>query len=455
MQTLKLPKPYSLKQKIIMESFFTDGLLELWVAAGTKSGKSLAAASNMIAAACTNHNHMYRWVAPIYPQAKIGYRYCDRMLPFHVKENNKSDPSIHIKHTNSIMHFKSGKFPEDLEGEAVNGYCLDECAKMNPQVYDSAKTTVTITRGPIIAFSTPKGKNWFFEKCMIAQDEMRWAEKNNVQPTRLFLNFATIENPAVTKEAIDDAKKQLPERLFRQYYLAEFVDDGSVFTNFRACVDPSLQQMDYQTTTQVWHHPLAKEKTVVIGADWAKHKDFTVFIAMEMSENLKKVVGFMRFQNLAYTDAVGELYRFAKKFKETSVVYHDKTGVGDALDDLLCEINLPFEGILFNNTSKSNMVNNLAISFEQSRIMIPPWSEMLRELDFFEVEVSDTGLMRYNAPSGQHDDIIMALCLALKAANEYSGESFEIKFLEDLKNEKESIESYYQDIMDEDSPFGE
>ena len=45
---------------------------------------------------------------------------------------------------------------------------------------------------------------------------------------------------------------------------------------------------------------------------------------------------------------------------------------------------------------------------------------MIRELDAYEVSVSEIGTARYSAPSGMHDDIVIMLVLANAAINEFS-----------------------------------
>ena len=450
-QTLIVPKPHSHKQKMIMQSLFCHGITEVWVACGTKFGKSFAGGACLSSRAFVTQGGLFRWVAPIYSQTKIGLKYCQKILPKELITVNRGEPSIYIPDKETTIEFKSGKYPEDLEGETINGYCLDECAKMTEQVYDSAKTTVTISRGPIIAFSTPRGKNWFYNKCMAAKNEMEWSIKNGIQPSRIFITAPSIDNPAVTKEAVEDARRNLPDRLFRQYYLAEFMDDGSVFINYRQCVKSDIP-IQFDGPTQFWFHSDASKLDVVIGVDWAKHKDFTVFTAIDYLSGKRRIVGFMRFQGIPYTQAVRELYIFCKKFKEVGTVWHDKTGVGDAIDDLMSSLPIPYNGIIFTNSSKSNMVNILGMSFEKEEIELPNWGTLIDELDSFEVTVSESGNMKYAAAKGLHDDIVFSLCLANQAAVEYAGTGMEIRFLEELGTSKSNLtlDRFYRDLIDDD-----
>ena len=453
-KTLELPKPHSHIQRILMQALITPGLVELWCCAGTKFGKSLALSSGLGAASWVNKNGLYRWIAPVYSQAKIGFKYHKFLLPNDSLKVDNSEPSITIKHNNTKIEYRSGKHPEDLEGEATQGNCLDEAAKMKRQVYDSVKTTTTITRGPIMGFSTPKGKGWFHDKCMEAKEIMERCIREGRPPTHIFLTAPTATNPNVTKEAILEAKRTLSDRLFRQYYLAEFIDDGSTFLNFRQCAFP----VDWEPEGQIhtWFHDEADDCEVIIGVDWAKKNDYTVFIAMDLVSVTPMVVGYSRFQGISYVEAIKQLMLFTKKFKRIHMVRHDRTGVGEAIDDMLGGSGLPFEGVVFSNQSKSSMVSQLMLTFEREEIVYPNIPEIVYELDIYEVKTSATGAMRYEAPTGCHDDIVSALLLANSGVQDIKG-GFKLRFLEDLPKEKLTIDKFYQEMMNEieDEGYGQ
>ena len=179
--------------------------------------------------------------------------------------------------------------------------------------------------------------------------------------------------------------------------------------------------------------------------------DWTVFFAISMTHGIARVVGFERFHRKTYTEAIRNLVRFSRRFKKVEVVYHDKTGVGVAIDDQLAFTDLNYVGINFTNQSKSEMVNRLMTAFEQKQIIIPKWNVLHSELDSFEVKVNATGSMSYNAANGSHDDTICALMLANQAALQYGDRNLEVKFLEDLPraNSTSTLSNYYNNIIDD------
>jgi hypothetical protein len=445
------PKAHGPKQELIMRAFQYPCVKEVFVVCGSKFGKSLGASVCLSSAALLKEGGKWRWLAPIYRQAAVGMSYFNKILPpAPYSEFQESKMRVKIPSIKSEIEFLHTQNPMDLEGPGIDGQVGDEAAKMPFQAYVSAKTTQMFTRGPSMWVSTPLGKkNWFSKKYLEARDMMLWAKKKGVDPTHLAIHAPTSANPFVSREAIEEARKTLPDRLFRQYYLAEFVDDGSVFLGVDDCTyGPEIEE-------DVWTHHEASEKEVVIGADWAKTRDYAVFIAIEVGTF--KVVGFMRFHGISYVDAAKELYLFSQKFKSTLLVRHDKTGVGEVLDDLLSHFPINFEGFTFSNSSKGSIINLLGLGFEKKVLSIPNWGVLTKELGIYEVEVSESGNMKYSAPDGEHDDTVIALALAYSAANECSGE-LQVRFLEDLPKEKNlgAFDRYYQDMLidsGEDSPF--
>lgn len=69
-------------------------------------------------------------------------------------------------------------------------------------------------------------------------------------------------------------------------------------------------------------------------------------------------------------------------------------------------------GVQFTNASKANMVESLALAFESGDIEILNDATLIAELQSYEMERLSSGLMRYNAPPGGHDDCVMSLALA-------------------------------------------
>jgi hypothetical protein len=438
-----------------MEAFLHPGLQETWVACGTKFGKSLGASGGICNALVRKQRGLFRWVAPIYEQSKVGFEYCKRILPPepHTKPNN-SEMAIKIPDLDTLLRFFHAGKPTSLEGHGVHGYVFDEAAKMLEEVRSAAETTTTLTRGPKMFISTPLGKNWFYRGCMEAREEMIRARHEKRAPTKLFIRAKTEDNPFVPRESIEKARRELPARLFRQYYLAEFEDEGAIFPGYRACTDGP--RLNLEGEHHIWFHDEAKNAEVVVGVDWAKSVDWTVFIAIDVKT--RRVVGFERFHKRTYTEAIRQLVRFTRTFKELTIVYHDKTGVGAAIDDQLACTDLPFHGITFTNAWKSEAVSRLMTTVEQEGIILPDWPILMKEMDSFELKMTVHGKMQFSAPGGQTDDAVMALLLAHSALLHYGEQDVEVRFLEPFVDKDGKplpevltpLERFYKDLAEDE-----
>lgn len=430
---IQLPEPHSKKQQLIMNATRIEGLTEIWVACGTKFGKTMAGVGSYCSLFPRLNDGIIRHIAPVYTQSLVGMRYAQKFLPGkpHIKPNISGMPSIKWadERKHSRIEFRNGQDPESLEGDGTIFNLLDEGSKMKRQVYDSTRTTVTQTRGLIASTSTPRGKNWWYACCMNAKAEMEWCMANDKPLSKIFITAQTHENPYVTKESIEEARKNLPDRLFRQYFLAEFVDAGEVFPFFKDAVYG--HQLVFQYESQVWFHAnAAEEDQVVVGCDWGKQDDYCVFTAWAAQSKL--MIGFMRFRGIDYISAIKNLIWFCDKYKQLLIVKHDKTGLGNVMDDALANTNLPYEGVTFTMKSKSAMINSMMLAFQRHDVKIPNWPAMIEELDSFEVQVNEIGNMKYSAPSGFHDDIVCSMFLGWFGVEEYAPTKMEVVSLDEL-----------------------
>jgi hypothetical protein len=69
----------------------------------------------------------------------------------------------------------------------------------------------------------------------------------------------------------------------------------------------------------------------------------------------------------------------------------------------------------FTARSKAALVDNLALMLERRDIKLPRadlWPDGIDELEAFQFSVTDQGNVRSSAPSGTHDDCVIALALA-------------------------------------------
>jgi hypothetical protein len=107
----------------------------------------------------------------------------------------------------------------------------------------------------------------------------------------------------------------------------------------------------------------------------------------------------------------------------------DQTGVGAPVADLFRQANVDFTGVVitggqdentFNNVTrvpKLKLVSHLQALLHEGRLHIqknlPEAPVLVAELQNFRVRYSDSGHMTFNAREGKHDDLVLALAIAV------------------------------------------
>ena len=99
----------------------------------------------------------------------------------------------------------------------------------------------------------------------------------------------------------------------------------------------------------------------------------------------------------------------------------DSTGVGDPVfDDLAAEFP-GLEGYRFTAQSKRALVQGLMVAVERGRVFWPAsWEVLTGEMKRYEYTITPNGGVGYSAPSGYHDDCVMAFALAVHGAGRFA-----------------------------------
>jgi len=376
---IELPEPH-ITQQVILDSSARFRV----VMCGRRFGKSELSQIEIISNALRGYNVAY--ITPTYKLAKTFFEKLTQVIPF---ENNKSDLIINFP-TKGSVEFFTGERLDNLRGRKFHFVVIDE-ASFIPNLEDgwlnSIRPTLTDYKGRALFVSTPKGKNYFYSLFMNGGHD--WES----------FKFTTYDNPYIDKDEIDDARRQLPEAVFEQEYMANPMENAA---------NPFGSNKIIECIK-----PISNLPTAYYGIDLAKSFDWTVIIGLDINGH---VAYFNRFQ------------KDWKQTKETILtidrskpVMIDSTGVGDAITEDLQKHFNSMNGFKYTSTSKQQLMELLASSIHNNQVSFPEGT-IKDELEIFEYQYTSTGV-RYNAPAGYHDDCVNALALALKCKNEhkYSG----------------------------------
>jgi hypothetical protein len=370
---IELPTPHVNQKKILdAEKRF------IVIMCGRRFGKSELSQILIIKQALKGGQVAY--ITPTYGLAQVFFERLTKVLPF---KSNISKLKIYCPNEGSIEFF-TGERLDNLRGRKFHLVIVDEAAFI-PDLEDgwnnSIRPTLTDYEGKAVFLSTPRGKNFFYSLFM-KQGENDWQS----------FKFSTYDNPHINPREIDEARIQLPEVVFEQEYMANPSENsanpfGNAF--IKRCVKP-----------------ISAQQIVCYGIDLAKSVDYTVIIGLDKDGN---VAYFDRFQMDWHNTK-----ETIKRLPPAPIVV-DSTGVGDPiLEDLMRE-GVNIEGLKFTSQSKQQLMEGLASAIQQGRIGFPE-GVIVDELDVFEYQFTAHGV-RYSAPSGFHDDTVMALALAWQNHN--------------------------------------
>lgn len=128
------------------------------------------------------------------------------------------------------------------------------------------------------------------------------------------------------------------------------------------------------------------------------------------------VVAIDRSNRVDYATQCKRLKVLDERFRPQQIIA-EQNSIGQAIIDQLTREGLRIQPFLTTNTSKANAIESLALAFERGEIQIPNHPVLVSELVAYQAERLPSGLLRYGAPSGQHDDTVMALAMAWSAVS--------------------------------------
>ena len=366
------------------------------IEASTKTGKTVGCIIWLFEQAAQGRpGNNFWWVAPVSDQANIAFERIRRFMPRDIYEPNLTKNYVTLSNDCRIW-FKSADKPDSLYGEDVYAGVIDEASRVKDGAFHAVRSTLTATRGKLRIIGNVKGrKNWFYGLSRKAQ-----AGEPGYHYAKLTA-YDAAEAGVLDYEEIEDAKRTLPENVFRELYLAEPSDDGGNpfgIAHIDACA--SMERLSGNAAC-VW------------GWDLAKSVDWTVGVGLDDHGQLAQ---FHRFQK-PWPETIETIIALTG----STPALVDSTGVGDPVLDMLQKQRGNFEGFKFTHGSKQKLMEGLATAIQSKSVSFPR-NELYGELCEFEYAYTRTGAV-YTAPEGYHDDSVMALALAVyhKNVNNHAG----------------------------------
>ena len=361
------------------------------IACGRRWGKSTLAGTMALTAA--DVGGAVAWVAPTYANSRPMWRFLEALTTqTDMVQAHRTDRSLNFVRGGRISVFTADN-DIALRGESFDYVFIDEAARVSEATYqDVLLPTLADRDGKLVAISTPKGRNWFWREWMRGTEKNEqyssWTAPSNANPL-----------PNIRKAA-ELARDSVSSRTYRQEWLAEFVDDaGGVFRGVQECV------REHETEPQ-------PGSTYVMGVDWGRTNDATVFTVMCVQT--AQVVCIERMNDTAYALQLDRLQRMHKRWQPYAILA-EANSMGGPLVEALQRLELPVQSFTTTAITKPPLIDALALAIERGDIGLTNNTTLLNELQAYESERLPSGAIRYSAPGGMHDDHVISLALAWRA----------------------------------------
>ncbi|MDH7602289.1 MAG: terminase family protein [Armatimonadota bacterium] len=379
-------------------------------ACGRRWGKTESAAVDVASTAITCPGSIQMIVSPTYDQSRLISDTVERLLLGSsltrsvTKVVRTPYPKISVGRS-VIMARTADEDGRNLRGHSAHRVIVDEAAYVRDRVIQEVIAPMLADiGGRLVMISTPFGKNHFYRA--FVRGQMPENEPNHAQRIRSF-RFPSWLNPHIRGDYIEAQRAELTPRQFAVEYEAQFLDDqSSVF----AWDDIEAAASAYPDA------PVCCEFSVA-GIDWARYGDYTALVAVGVEDSMLVVTGIDRFNGMGWHRQIDRAVDFLRRHK-VSAVLTDQTSVGDPLLEQLRAavveegLEMRVEGLVFTNQSKRELIDELALRFARRKIAIPRNEELLRELQYFEYQLTDSGRVKLQAVAGCNDDLVAALALA-------------------------------------------
>jgi len=338
-------------------------------------------------------NKVYWIVFPTYAEAKDAIwkdpNMLFRVIPHElVARQNEVELTLYL-HGGSVVCLKGADHPDSLRGAGPYGVILDEFATMKFEAWGIIEPVLRANGGWAWFIGTPKGKNHLFDLYNRGQQgHPEW---------KSWLLKAS-QSGIIPSDQLEEAWFSMRQNLFNQEWECEFLEgETSVFRGVSEIMSSSPCK------------PL-EGHLYVMGVDLAKVRDYTVLAVYDRSTNCQ--VYQDRFNTIEWPFQKAKIKEIANHYNNALVMI-DATGIGDPIADDLMRASVAVEPIKITEQTKKDLVEKTSIWIEQKKIQMLPIEETKFEFENFSYEIGPTGRIRYGAPEGYNDDIVIAHALAV------------------------------------------
>ena len=375
---------------------------------GRRRGKSHVGVSAIIQTALSGG--VGWWVWPSHMIGRTGWRalrrlgrQIERVIPG--TEIREADREVIIPTAagEGLAQMKSADRPDTLVGEmrGLDLAVLDEAGLIQERAWgESIRPALMDRDGRGIIMGTPKGLGWYKDAADRGlSDDPSDDEWQTWHQTSLDSPYISDEEKAQMRAEYEAGR--IPARVWEQEVMAAFLSDaGAVFR--RVAEAATATPLDKAEPGGIY----------VIGVDWGKIKDASVFTVVDVAN--RKLVAIDRMVRVDYAIQERRLTALAERFQPREII-PERNSMGEPIIERLVRAGLPVTPFTTTEATKREAIEALAFAFESGTIEILPDPVLVAELQGFEGEILQSGRTRYTAGRGihgGHGDCVMSLAMA-------------------------------------------
>jgi len=381
---IELFTPYKKQREFIEKFGDTDNMFGV-VVAPRGSGKTLLGINLLLYWVLSKKNQKGGWISPVYSQAKSVYDIITTSAKDLIVSANRMEMILTFVNGSTIK-FLSSDNSDTIRGFRFTHVILDEVAFMKERAIDQAILPTLNPNGKkCLMISTPKGKNHLYS----------WFNREDVISER----FPLTECPYVSDELVKAAKQSLPPDLFRQEFLAEFVDSSNdVFVGI-------------DNISTITAYTEGKGQDVYIGIDTGLTSDMSVLTCLSPMGRVLHIEGI---NNENITNIAT---RFKNIMSGYNVVggYIECNGVGKGMADLIRPYFKRVQELYMTQDKKTDMVRKTIQDIETLALEVPTRDlcpQLHTEFGQFSYKMSSTGKLSFGHIPGGNDDYVDSLMMA-------------------------------------------
>lgn len=396
---------------------------------GRRGGKSMTFCNRAIYRACKNRMLRYWYIAPTNAQCEEMFEKMTGndgfMKVVAKKSGTRRKPYFRITLKNgSEISFRHFQKPKYLRGSGIDEVWIDEVQDIAEQDFWSVvRALIADRRGNIFVSGQFRGKNWCFKEFFLKGQYPYKVDPDTEKP--VIVNGVTV-----------------PQTLYKSWKIP--TSEGLMYQGSRGREELSL--LRDTTPPAIWDQefeciPTGNIRAVfpdgqidrilsgyasepvpgmryIMGLDLGRSVDQSAVTVLEI--NTGRIVHAELFP-LRMEHAIQ-----AQKAKQIANKYHalvvmDATGGaagghGTNMDEHLRyyrQVIPNLREFIWTFSNKGNILAFMGLEIQNKQLTIPAeFKELIRQLKAYEFKYAN-GVYRYSAPSGEHDDYVQSLAMAL------------------------------------------